>query len=66
MGSATGAAEEAVEHLVSRGKKVGLIKARLFRPLDPGRSIAAFPTTARKIAVLDRSKEPGSDGEPMY
>ncbi len=66
MGSGIGAAEEAVEHLAARGEKVGLIKVRLFRPFDPSHLLAALPVTARKIAVLDRCKEPGADGEPLY
>ena len=66
MGSGIGAAEEAVETLVARGEKVGLIKARLFRPFSPGHLLAALPDSARAIAVLDRTKEPGGDGEPLY
>ncbi len=66
MGSGTGAAEETVEHLNARGEKVGLIKVRLFRPFAPSALIAALPRTASRIAVLDRTKEPGSDGEPLY
>lgn len=66
MGSGVGAAEEAVEHLVARGKKVGLLSVRLFRPFDPQRLIEAIPESVKKIAVLDRTKEPGSDGEPLY
>ncbi len=66
MGSGIGAAQEAVEHLVARGEKVGMIKVRLFRPFDSSYLLAALPVTARKIAVLDRTKEPGADGEPLY
>ncbi len=66
MGSGVGAAEEAVEHLVARGEKVGLLSVRLFRPFDPQRLIDAIPDSVKKIAVLDRTKEPGSDGEPLY
>lgn len=66
MGSGVGAAEEAVEHLVARGEKVGLLAVRLFRPFDPRRLIDALPDSVKKIAVLDRTKEPGSDGEPLY
>ncbi|TCT23757.1 pyruvate:ferredoxin (flavodoxin) oxidoreductase [Thiobaca trueperi] len=66
MGSGIGAAQEAVEHLVAHGEKVGLIKVRLFRPFDPAYLIAALPDTATRIAVLDRCKEPGADGEPLY
>ena len=61
-----GAAEETVQHLTARGEKVGLIKVRLFRPFDPSWLLAALPVTVKKIAVLDRCKEPGSDGEPLY
>ncbi|MEJ2406936.1 MAG: 2-oxoacid:acceptor oxidoreductase family protein, partial [Candidatus Thiodiazotropha sp.] len=66
MGSGIGAAEEAVEHLLAEGEKVGMVKVRLFRPLDPQRLLDAIPESAQKIAVLDRTKEPGSDGEPLY
>ena len=66
MGSGAGAAEETVEHLNARGEKVGMIKVRLYRPFDTRRLIEALPETARKIAVLDRTKEPGADGEPLY
>ena len=66
MGSGLGAAEETVEHLTARGEKVGLVKVRLYRPFDPERLIAALPATATRIAVLDRTKEPGADGEPLY
>ncbi len=66
MGSAIGAAQEAVEHLAAQGEKVGMIKVRLFRPFAPKHLFAALPVTAQKIAVLDRCKEPGANGEPMY
>ena len=66
MGSGIGAAEEAVETLVARGDKVGLIKVRLFRPFSTAHLLAALPTSAHQVAVLDRSKEPGADGEPLY
>jgi pyruvate-ferredoxin/flavodoxin oxidoreductase len=66
MGSGIGAAEETVEHLVAEGEKVGMVKVRLFRPFDPQRLLDAIPESARKIAVLDRTKEPGADGEPLY
>ncbi len=66
MGSGAGAAEEAVEKLTARGEKVGLVKVRLFRPF-PGEALAnALPPTVRSLAVLDRSKEPGAVGEPLY
>ncbi len=66
MGSGIGAAEETVEHLTARGEKVGLVKVRLYRPFDPQRLVAAIPATASRIAILDRTKEPGADGEPLY
>jgi pyruvate-ferredoxin/flavodoxin oxidoreductase len=66
MGSGIGAAQEAVEHLAARGEKVGMIKVRLFRPFSSASLLAALPVTARKVAVLDRTKEPGADGEPLY
>ena len=66
MGSGAGAVEEAVEALVERGRKIGLLRVRLFRPFSPESLIAALPPTARRIAVLDRTKEPGALGEPLY
>ncbi|HPB76831.1 MAG TPA: 2-oxoacid:acceptor oxidoreductase family protein, partial [Chromatiaceae bacterium] len=66
MGSGIGTVEETVEHLTARGEKVGLVKVRLYRPFDPQRLITAIPVTARRLAVLDRTKEPGADGEPLY
>jgi pyruvate-ferredoxin/flavodoxin oxidoreductase len=66
MGSGIGAAEETVDALVQGGEKVGLVKVRLYRPFDPGYLLAALPVTATRLAVLDRTKEPGSDGEPLY
>ena len=66
MGSGNEAIEETVETLTRRGEKVGLVKVRLFRPFAPEFLLQAIPATARKIAVLDRTKEPGSDGEPLY
>ncbi len=66
MGSGAGAAAETVEHLVARGEKIGLLKVRLFRPFDGAAFAAALPKTTRAIAVLDRTKEPGSTGEPLY
>ncbi len=66
MGSGCGAAEEAVEQLTSQGEKVGMLKVRLYRPFNPALLLAAIPASAEKIAVLDRTKEPGSDGEPLY
>ncbi|HUF39677.1 MAG TPA: pyruvate:ferredoxin (flavodoxin) oxidoreductase [Anaerolineales bacterium] len=66
MGSGAEAAHETVEALNARGEKVGILKVRLFRPFDVARFAAALPETVRSIAVLDRTKEPGSAGEPLY
>ncbi|HSP10392.1 MAG TPA: pyruvate:ferredoxin (flavodoxin) oxidoreductase [Candidatus Dormibacteraeota bacterium] len=66
MGSGAGAAGEAVEALVARGERVGLLKVRLFRPFDSEALVAALPASARRIAVLDRTKEPGAAGEPLF
>ena len=66
MGSGCEAADEAVEYLNHKGEKVGVLKVRLYRPFDGKRFIAALPATAKKIAVLDRTKEPGAPGEPLY
>ena len=66
MGSGAEAANETVEDLVSRGEKVGVLKVRLYRPLSASHLIAAIPASVKRIAVLDRTKEPGSDGEPLY
>ncbi|MCW8933633.1 MAG: pyruvate:ferredoxin (flavodoxin) oxidoreductase [Gammaproteobacteria bacterium] len=66
MGSGAETVQETVEHLCVSGEKVGLIKVRLFRPLDSDALIKVIPTSVREIAVLDRTKEPGADGEPLY
>lgn len=66
MGSACQAAEETVDYLMARGEKVGLINVHLYRPFSPKYFFNVLPATAKKIAVLDRSKEPGSLGEPLY
>ncbi len=66
MGSGAETVQETVEHLTVRGEKVGVLKVRLYRPFSPEHLLAAIPATAKKIAVLDRCKEPGSDGEPLY
>jgi pyruvate-ferredoxin/flavodoxin oxidoreductase len=66
MGSGVGAAEEAVEALLARGERVGLVKVRLYRPFPAAALLGALPPSARRIAVLDRSKEPGALGEPLY
>ncbi|MEK6587337.1 MAG: pyruvate:ferredoxin (flavodoxin) oxidoreductase [Chloroflexota bacterium] len=66
IGSAAETAEETVGYLSGRGEKVGLVKVRLYRPFDGRRLVEALPETARRVAVLDRTKEPGSLGEPLY
>jgi pyruvate-ferredoxin/flavodoxin oxidoreductase len=66
MGSGAETAHESVDHLTARGEKVGVLKVRLYRPLDPAALLAAIPESVRAIAVLDRCKEPGADGEPLY
>ncbi|NLT57533.1 MAG: pyruvate:ferredoxin (flavodoxin) oxidoreductase [Clostridiales bacterium] len=66
MGSVCDVAEEVVEHLVARGEKVGLIKVRLYRPFSAEHLLMALPKETKKIAVLDRTKEPGALGEPLY
>ncbi|MEW8043880.1 MAG: pyruvate:ferredoxin (flavodoxin) oxidoreductase [gamma proteobacterium symbiont of Phacoides pectinatus] len=66
MGSGAGAAAEMVDDLVARGERVGLFKVRLFRPFAADALLDALPGSARRIAVLDRTKEPGADGEPLY
>ena len=66
MGSGAETAHETVEYLASKGQKVGVLKVRLYRPFSTEHFINALPSTVRKIAVLDRTKEPGSLGEPLY
>ena len=66
MGSAAGAAAEAVEALTAGGERVGLVTVRLYRPFPAEALAAALPPTVRRIAVLDRTKEPGATGEPLY
>ncbi len=66
MGSICDVAEEVIDYLNAHGEKVGLVKVRLFRPFAPEKLIEALPASVRKIAVLDRTKEPGSQGEPLY
>ena len=66
MGSFNDVAEEVVDYLTAAGEKVGLIKVRLYRPFSAKHLLAAIPETCKKIAVLDRTKEPGSLGEPLY
>ncbi len=66
MGSGAGAAEEAVDALVAAGEPVGMLRVRLFNPFPVDELVAALPPTVRAIAVLDRTKEPGAVGEPLY
>ena len=66
MGSICDVAEEVIDYLNADGEKVGLIKVRLYRPWRADKLLAAIPATCKKIAVLDRTKEPGSQGEPLY
>ena len=66
MGSICDVAEEVIDYLNAHGEKVGLVKVRLYRPFRADKLIAAIPETAKKIAVLDRTKEPGSQGGPLY
>ncbi|HQZ37509.1 MAG TPA: pyruvate:ferredoxin (flavodoxin) oxidoreductase [Vicinamibacterales bacterium] len=66
MGSGVGAAGEAVDRLVTAGQPVGLLQVRLFRPFPAAHLLEALPATVRAIAVLDRTKEPGATGEPLY
>jgi len=66
MGSVCDAAEEAIDYLATKGEKVGILKVRLFRPFSVKHFLSAMPSTVKKIAVLDRTKEPGAIGEPLY
>jgi pyruvate-ferredoxin/flavodoxin oxidoreductase len=66
MGSGCEAAHEAVDHLIRAGEKVGIVKVRLYRPFDSKRFVEALPATVKTIAVLDRTKEPGAAGEPLF
>ena len=66
MGSICDVAEEVIDYLNAHGEKVGLVKVRLFRPFAPEKLIEAIPASVKKIAVLDRTKEPGALGEPLY
>ncbi len=66
MGSICDVAEEVIDYMMAEGKKVGLVKVRLYRPFCGDKLAAALPKTVKKIAVLDRTKEPGSVGEPLY
>ena len=66
MGSICDVAEEVIDYLNAHGEKVGLVKVRLYRPFRADKLLSAIPETAKKIAVLDRTKEPGAQGEPLY
>jgi pyruvate-ferredoxin/flavodoxin oxidoreductase len=66
MGSGADAAEETVHYLTARGEKVGIVKVHLYRPFSIEHFIASLPPTVKKLAVLDRTKEPGAIGEPLY
>ena len=66
MGSGAETVHETVEHLLARGEKVGVLKVRLYRPFSAAALLAALPPSAKAVAVLDRCKEPGADGEPLY
>ena len=66
MGSVTQAAEEAIDALIAKGEKVGLVAVHLYRPFSAKHFLAAVPKTAKRIAVLDRTKEPGANGEPLF
>ena len=66
MGSAIGAAREAVAALVASGERVGVLQVRLYRPFPGAAVVSAIPESARTVMVLDRTKEPGAPGEPLY
>ncbi len=66
MGSVTEAAQEAIDHMMKQGEKVGLVSVHLYRPFSVKHLLAAVPKTVKRIAVLDRTKEPGANGEPLY
>ena len=66
MGSATEAAREAIDYLTAQGEKVGMVAVHLYRPFSVKHLLAAVPKAAKRIAVLDRTKEPGAEGEPLY
>ncbi|MBS5937330.1 pyruvate:ferredoxin (flavodoxin) oxidoreductase [Clostridium sartagoforme] len=66
MGSSTDVTEETIDYLTSKGEKVGMVKVRLYRPFSKERLLKVIPATVKAIAVLDRTKEPGSIGEPLY
>ena len=66
MGSICDVAEEVIDYLTARGEKVGLVKVRLYRPFRADKLLSVIPDTVKRVAVLDRTKEPGSQGEPLY
>jgi pyruvate-ferredoxin/flavodoxin oxidoreductase len=66
MGSVCDAAEEAIDYLAAKGEKVGILKVRLFRPFSVNHFLSAMPSSVKKVCVLDRTKEPGALGEPLY
>lgn len=66
MGSGAEAAEETVDFMAARGEKIGILKVRLYRPFSPSHFVQSLPATVKSIAVLDRTKEPGAIGEPLY
>jgi len=66
MGSVTQAAQEAIDHLMAKGEKVGMVSVHLYRPFSAKHFLKAVPASAKRIAVLDRTKEPGANGEPLY
>ena len=66
MGSVTEAIRETIDYLTAKGEKVGLVAVHLYRPFSAKHFLAAVPSTAKRIAVLDRTKEPGANGEPLY
>ena len=66
MGSGADVARETAEYLITQGEKVGVIQVHLYRPWSPEHLLSALPAATRAVAVLDRTKEPGSSGEPLY
>ena len=66
MGSVTEAIRETIDHHTAQGEKVGLVAVHLYRPFSAKHFLAAVPSTAKRIAVLDRTKEPGANGEPLF
>ena len=66
MGSVTEAAREAIDYLMAKGEKVGLVAVHLYRPFSAEHFLSALPKTVKRVAVLDRTKEPGANGEPLY